>query len=172
MNSHHSWKFTLSIVTFCLAFVVVGQGQTPIDGSCGPQECAVNCGSANASTCTITIGNNGGITLSNGSTDVSTACVMPGATVQWQVASGTPADYIVEFAPGSSKNPFGMSTTPLLTGAQNTPAQGGQLQTAVPGTCWEYSVAYCGGGNNCVAADPKVVVSCNNCPKPSAKPQK
>ena len=174
MNRYTGWKFMLSVVTLFLSLTALGLAQTPIAGNCSPQQCPVNCGSSNTpSTCIITIGNNGQITLMSGSTIVSAACVIPGTTIQWQVAAGTPADYIVEFAPGSSANPFGMSNTPLLSGTQSTPAQGGQVpQGATPGTCWEYSVAYCGGGNNCVVADPQVIINCKNCPKPLAKPSK
>ncbi len=178
MKHSHLWKFMLLTVTLWLAFAVASPAQSPI-GTCGftCNYTDINCGSAGK--CTINIGNNGTVSLTSSAVNVSTVCVASGTTINWTVSSGTPpyppAAYIVEFPSGASLNPFNIAGTPIFAGDQNSSAQGAQLSsTGAPGTCWEYTVAYCGNGNACVSADPQVVVACspeNPCPH-QTKPQK
>ncbi len=178
MNRPHVWKFMLSTLTLWLAFAVASLAQVaPISTCSGTSTCStVNCGSANApvSPCTITIGadTNGNITLFAGTTNITStyACVSPNTMIQWTVASGTPAGFVVEFSP--TTNPFGVTTAPIFVGAYTTTTpQNAAIQGA--NTCSEYTVAYCGGGYNCIIADPKVIVTCQSgstCkPPPKAK---
>lgn len=183
MNRSQAWKFLLSIVTLWLAIAKAGPAQTPV-GSCTGQTIAcnsssdVNCGSTSgSSTCTIKIDNNGQISLSTNGTALSDVCVITGTTIQWKVAlsgNAPTAAYIVEFPTGSGANPFG-TAAPLFLGTNTDAVPQGDTINASAGTCWEYTVAYCGGGNDCVDADPRVLVTCPQgqmCapPPPTTKP--
>ena len=157
MNPSHLWKFMLLTVTLWLAFAVASPAQC--SASCAAP---VSCGSGG--TCTVTVSLD--VTGTKTVVTPDTVCVNSATAIndiQWQTPTGSYATWSVSFDGGS---------TPLVDPADHPVVYlysypPGPTSGAIPSqpinNCYKYTVQYCPQVGPCAkAADPQVVVSCNN----------